>query len=183
MQKSMIHVIQRYLLIESSQAHRRRFCTTQIISKRYQNRTNDEKLRVYSELDTQSSALEDIHLNPQEHQKWLNAPILGPNTEGRKLLNVCVLGLPNVGKSTLINKIVGYNACAHSKKPHTTRRLSEAVLTENETQIIFRDTPGVVKPEEVTKFRLEQSLVRHPVEATNSADLIIVLHGNSFLLN
>ena len=130
-------------------------------------------------IDPDASA-EDVHLNPIEHQKLLNSPIEFAPYSGGKLLNVCVLGLPNVGKSTLVNSLIGANTCAHSKKAHTTRKNSNSVLTEKDTQIVFLDTPGVVKPKEVTKFRLEQSLVQHPIEAATSADLIIVLHGMEY---
>ena len=86
-------------------------------------------------------------------------------------------GIPNAGKSTLVNKLVGGTACPHSKKAHTTRLSSRAVLTQGDTQLVFSDTPGVVKPKEVKKFHLESTLVSHPVESAKSADLILVLQG------
>ena len=88
-----------------------------------------------------------------------------------------IAGIPNAGKSTLVNKLVGGNACPHSKKAHTTRFSTRAVLTEGDIQLVFSDTPGVVKPKEVKKFKLEQSLVSNPVESAKSADLIVVLQG------
>ena len=86
-------------------------------------------------------------------------------------------GIPNAGKSTLVNRLVGGTACPHSKKAHTTRFSSRAVLTQGDTQLVFSDTPGVVKPKEVKKFHLESTLVSHPVESAKSADLILVLQG------
>ena len=60
----------------------------------------------------------DPALNPNQHRKLLDTP----NLElGQKFLRVCILGVPNAGKSTLINQLVGGNACPHSKKHHTTR--------------------------------------------------------------
>ena len=96
--------------------------------------------------------------------------------------HIFIAGIPNAGKSTLVNKLVGGNACPHSKKAHTTRFSTRAVLTEGDTQLVFSDTPGVVKPKEVKKFKLEQSLVSNPVESAKSADLIVVLQGTYFLL-
>ena len=93
-----------------------------------------------------------------------------------------IAGIPNAGKSTLVNKLVGGNACPHSKKAHTTRFSTRAVLTEGNIQLVFSDTPGVVKPKEVKKFKLEQSLVSNPVESAKSSDLIVVLQGTYFLL-
>ena len=124
----------------------------------------------------------DVHLYPIEHDKHLSEPFedssaLDNQRNNRKSLNVCVLGIPNAGKSTLINNIIGANACPHSKKAHTTRKLSNALLTEDNIQIVFSDTPGVVKPGDVQKFRLEETLIRDPIEATTAADLVIVLHG------
>lgn len=123
-----------------------------------------------------------MHLYPIEHDKHLSEPFedssaLDNQRNNRKSLNVCVLGIPNAGKSTLINNIIGANACPHSKKAHTTRKLSNALLTEDNIQIVFSDTPGVVKPGDVQKFRLEETLIRDPIEATTAADLVIVLHG------
>ena len=123
-----------------------------------------------------------MHLYPIEHDKHLSEPFedssaLDNQRNNRRSLNVCVLGIPNAGKSTLINNIIGANACPHSKKAHTTRKLSNALLTEDNIQIVFSDTPGVVKPGDVQKFRLEETLIRDPIEATTAADLVIVLHG------
>ncbi len=55
--------------------------------------------------------------------------------EGSRLLRVNILGVPNSGKSTLINQIVGFNICAHSPKVHTTRHNARAILTEENTQV------------------------------------------------
>ena len=60
----------------------------------------------------------DPALNPDQHRKLLDSPNF---QQGQKFLRVCILGVPNAGKSTLINQLVGGNACPHSKKHHTTR--------------------------------------------------------------
>ncbi len=59
---------------------------------------------------------------------------------------VAMIGRPNVGKSTLINKIVGQKVVITSNKPQTTRKKIRAIYTENRGQIIFTDTPGFNKP-------------------------------------
>ncbi|MBO6177968.1 MAG: GTPase Era [Selenomonadaceae bacterium] len=59
---------------------------------------------------------------------------------------VAVIGRPNVGKSTLINKLIGQKIAIMSDKPQTTRNKILCVLTEDDAQIVFLDTPGIHKP-------------------------------------
>ena len=59
---------------------------------------------------------------------------------------IAVIGRPNVGKSTLINKIIGQKIAIMSDKPQTTRSRIQCILTQDDAQIIFLDTPGIHKP-------------------------------------
>ena len=59
---------------------------------------------------------------------------------------VGVIGRPNVGKSTLVNSIVGSKVAITSSKPQTTRNIIQGIYNEDKTQIVFVDTPGIHKP-------------------------------------
>ncbi|WP_287448254.1 GTPase, partial [Anaerovibrio sp.] len=59
---------------------------------------------------------------------------------------VAVIGRPNVGKSTLINSLIGQKIAIMSDKPRTTRNRIMCVLTKPDAQLVFLDTPGIHKP-------------------------------------
>ena len=59
---------------------------------------------------------------------------------------VSLIGRPNVGKSTLMNSIVGRKVAITSSKPQTTRNIIQGIYNDEETQIVFVDTPGIHKP-------------------------------------
>ncbi|XP_026328905.1 GTPase Era, mitochondrial [Hyposmocoma kahamanoa] len=93
-----------------------------------------------------------------------------------KVVNVAILGAPNCGKSTLINKIVERKICAVSNKVHTTTKLVRAICYQNDTQIIFLDTPGVVTNKEQKKYKLPESMLKACLKSLRCADVIGVVH-------
>lgn len=92
-----------------------------------------------------------------------------------KLLRVAIIGQPNVGKSTLINKLMEWKVCSVSRKVHTTRHNARAVLVDGETQVVFLDTPGIVDIDHGRKHHLEASMIVDPEHALLSADLVAVM--------
>jgi GTP-binding protein Era len=82
---------------------------------------------------------------------------------------VAIVGRPNVGKSTLLNHLVGQKVAIMSNKPQTTRNQIRAVLTREEGQIIFLDTPGIHKP----KSKLGNYMVSVAENTLNEVDLIL----------
>ncbi len=84
---------------------------------------------------------------------------------------VAVLGEPNVGKSTLVNKMVGFKVAAVTDKPQTTRDRIRAVVTRQEGQIVFVDTPGVHR----AKKALNKHLVEQALRALADVDVTIVV--------
>ena len=59
---------------------------------------------------------------------------------------VAILGRPNVGKSTFLNRVVGQKIAIMSDKAQTTRNKIQGIYTEDDAQIVFIDTPGIHKP-------------------------------------
>jgi len=118
-------------------------------------------------------------LNPLSH--WDAIDKVPDNTlpGDKKVLRVAILGIPNSGKSTLINNLVRHQVCPHSRKVHTTRNTARAVLTQEETQVVFLDTPGLVDQDTANKFKLEESLVKDPEKSCRGADVLLVLHDLS----
>ncbi|XP_069003040.1 GTPase Era, mitochondrial [Embiotoca jacksoni] len=95
--------------------------------------------------------------------------------ENSKLLKVAIIGAPNAGKSTLSNQLLGRKVFAVSKKVHTTRSRALGVLTEQDTQIILLDTPGLTTPSKVKRHQLEKSLLVDPWNTVKEADLMVVM--------
>ena len=82
-----------------------------------------------------------------------------------------ILGVPNVGKSTLLNRIVGEKIAIVSPKPQTTRTRVTGVLTEGETQFVFLDTPGIHKP----RTLLGEGMIKTIGEAASGVDAALLL--------
>jgi len=102
-----------------------------------------------------------------------NQPFRQP--QNPKVLRVSIVGLPNAGKSTLINKLMSWRVCSVSKKVHTTRHKSKIVMVEGDTQIVFLDTPGIVGSTEFRKHRLDDRMLLDPVKSLSEADLVAVI--------
>ena len=88
---------------------------------------------------------------------------------------VGVVGRPNVGKSTLINSIIGKKIAITSNKPQTTRNIIRWIYNEDDTQIVFVDTPGIHKPNN----KLGKTLNDQAYYSINDADIILFLVDSS----
>jgi GTP-binding protein Era len=84
---------------------------------------------------------------------------------------VALIGAPNVGKSTLVNALVGSKVTIVSRKVQTTRALIRGIVIENNSQIILVDTPGIFSP----KRRLDRAMVSTAWSGAHDADLVCVL--------
>src|SRR6266702_3905732 len=84
---------------------------------------------------------------------------------------VALIGAPNVGKSTLVNALVGSKVTIVSRKVQTTRALIRGMVIENNAQIILVDTPGIFPP----KRRLDRAMVSTAWSGAHDADVVCVL--------
>jgi GTP-binding protein Era len=91
--------------------------------------------------------------------------------EGHKSGFVAVIGRPNVGKSTLVNQFVGQKVAIVSPKPQTTRSRIMGILTREEAQVIFVDTPGLHRP----RHKLGRAMVATATRAIPGADVVLFM--------
>ncbi len=99
---------------------------------------------------------------------------------------VSIIGRPNVGKSTLMNNLVGQKIAIMSDKAQTTRNKIKAILTNEDFQVIFIDTPGMHKP----KSKLGEYMVKSANTTLNETDIVLFLiepdtkigKGDSYIL-
>lgn len=84
---------------------------------------------------------------------------------------IAIVGRPNVGKSSLLNAIIGTKVTIVTPKPQTTRRRITGVLTQEDTQLVFTDTPGVFKP----RNKLGDYMMQEVATATDETDVIMIV--------
>lgn len=84
---------------------------------------------------------------------------------------VSLIGRPNVGKSTLLNSIIGKKVAITSSKPQTTRNIIQGIYNEKDTQIVFVDTPGIHKP----NHKLGTYLNKQAYYSIEDVDVILFL--------
>ena len=88
---------------------------------------------------------------------------------------VSIIGRPNVGKSTLINSLVNDKVAIMSDKPQTTRTMLRAIYNDQESQIVFMDTPGIQSP----RNKLGRYMEKASVRSINDTDIILFVVDES----
>jgi len=84
---------------------------------------------------------------------------------------VAILGLPNAGKSTLLNSLLGQKIAITNKKPQTTRKKIVGILSESDYQIIFLDTPGLLTP----SYMLQEKMMQEITRSISDADVVLLM--------
>ena len=82
---------------------------------------------------------------------------------------VNIIGNPNVGKSTLMNALVGERLSIITSKAQTTRHRILGIVSDSDFQIVFSDTPGILRP----NYKLQESMMRSVSGAVSDADVIL----------
>lgn len=82
-----------------------------------------------------------------------------------------IIGLPNAGKSTLLNTLLDIKLSIISPKPQTTRRRILGILNKENYQVVFIDTPGILKP----RYELQKRMMQYVTESLDDADIIILI--------
>ncbi len=83
---------------------------------------------------------------------------------------VAILGLPNAGKSTLLNALLGQKIAITNKKPQTTRKKILGILSDKNYQVIFLDTPGILSP----SYLLQEKMMEEVTLSLHDADVILL---------
>ena len=90
--------------------------------------------------------------------------------EGLKSGFVSIVGRPNSGKSTLLNRLVGQKISIVTPRPQTTRNVVRGIVTEAEGQIVFLDTPGIHKP----LHKLNERMMRFMLDSLKHIDIVML---------
>src|SRR3978361_2006116 len=85
---------------------------------------------------------------------------------------VNIFGKPNAGKSTLLNALIGEKLAIVSSKVQTTRHRIKGILTTNDYQIIFSDTPGIIEP----RYKLHEKMMQAVRASLEDADVALLIY-------
>jgi GTP-binding protein Era len=123
--------------------------------------------------NTQSNEDEfpDLPPMPESANMRNEAPEAIDFPEGHKAGFVNIVGSPNVGKSTLMNRLVGENISIINSKAQTTRHRIMGIVNQPEFQIVYSDTPGVLDP----AYKLQEGMMRFVKTALQDADVLILV--------
>ena len=131
------------------------------------------------EQDTAHDDIDIVEAFLSKEYPQSDMPLFEDAPEGHRSGYVAVVGRPNVGKSTLINAIMGQKLNIVSPKPQTTRVTQLGILTRDDMQIVFVDTPGIHQ----TRNKLGKFMVDVAVQALRDAEIVVFVTDVSAPLN
>lgn len=112
-----------------------------------------------------------LNINPSKINSLLSLIPPFQDTISQKTISVCIIGKPNAGKSSLLNKIIKQKISIVTPKVQTTRSIITGIITIEDTQIIILDTPGIFEP----KKQLEKAMVRCAWSSLHSVDIVMLI--------
>ena len=99
----------------------------------------------------------------------------------KRFIEICFAGLPNAGKSSLINKLVGDKISIVSPKAQTTRDVIRGIFIENNTQVVLIDTPGIFIPQK--KRLLERKIIKHAWCGVEQTEIVCIIIDSTSGIN
>ncbi|MCS7169194.1 MAG: GTPase Era [Candidatus Kapabacteria bacterium] len=99
------------------------------------------------------------------------APLEAANQELTRAGSAAIIGKPNVGKSTLLNTLLGTKLAIVTPKPQTTRKRVIGIYTDEQKQIIFFDTPGILEP----RYELHRAMMGYVLSSLKDADVVVLV--------
>ena len=94
-----------------------------------------------------------------------------PTSASHRCGYVALIGRPNVGKSTLLNALMGMKLSIVTNKPQTTRRRVLGILSSDDYQMILLDTPGIIRP----RYGLQEAMMKDVSTSTSDADILVFM--------
>lgn len=119
-----------------------------------------------------SKSVDSLTIDSQEFITQQNDNFSSVRRKDQKSLKIAILGAPNAGKSTLINQLIKRSVCPVSSKVHTTQTKADAIYCEDNTQLVFMDTPGLVSTKECKRYNLAGTFRHDPKVSLSIADII-----------
>lgn len=133
----------------------------------------EESIDVHTDVDAPVEESMDVNAALEE----MGLTEFSPEDENFKSGFVAVVGAPNAGKSTLVNALMGQKLAIVSPRPQTTRSRQLGILTTEDSQIVFVDTPGLVKK---ALHKLDEAMIDTVIESIDGADMVLYMVDGTY---
>ncbi|KAI8334758.1 P-loop containing nucleoside triphosphate hydrolase protein [Chlamydoabsidia padenii] len=148
--------------------------TPKVVEKQSEHRSSPTKISLHERLariqDQKAAGMHERLIRPVKEFTQPDNP---------HLIKVAVIGAPNAGKSTLVNKLVGEEVSIVSSKSHTTRERILAILSQDNYQVIFLDTPGIISPK--SKENMNRSITTSSWRSLDEADHVLIMMDSKYI--